>query len=221
VIDEVLRPLLSDDAIAYAAGSYSGATDPSHLNATYGGVSHPKYNQAVKGELKKFLKMNNITKTKTMTTEQMKEFVGLIENGLDANGKEHSVIGQFNSAIKSTVPKGTSVPTKMEDILEAGRKYMKTQRFRLLAAAAVLSGVLSDAVAGQVQSLDVMSDSGHFKQAIKALQDGDLDRAHRLLTGDSNSLYTEIMDKVNPHAALRFKKKMDEEFDRARRREYK
>ena len=109
----------------------------------------------------------------------------------------------------------------MEDVLAAGRKYMKTRRFRLLAAGAVLSGFLSDAVAAQIKSLDVMSDSGHYQQAIKALQDGDLDRAHWLLTGDKNSLYTEIMDRVDVYAALRFKKKMDEEFDRARMREYK
>src|SRR6202021_1691895 len=121
-------------------------------------------------------------KINKMTKEQMRDFVGLVENGLDAKGKPHPEIGPFNRAIKKMVPKGTSAPTKMDDVLAAGRKYMKTSRFRLLAAGAVLSGVLSDAVAAQVQSLDVMSDSGHYKQAIKALQDGDLDRAHRLLT---------------------------------------
>jgi outer membrane protein assembly factor BamD (BamD/ComL family) len=109
----------------------------------------------------------------------------------------------------------------MDDILAAGRKYLKHPRFRLLAAAAILSGVLSDAVASQVQSLDVTSESGHYKKAIQALHDGNLDRAYRLLTDDKNSLYTEIMDKVSPLAALRFKQKMDEEFDNARHREYK
>ena len=151
----------------------------------------------------------------------MAEFVDLIKSGRGADGEPNKLIGRFNRAIKTMVPKGSSAPTKMEDILAAGRKHMKTARFRLLAAAAVLSGVLSDAVAAQIKSLDVTSDSGHYQQAIKALQDGDLDRAHRLLTGDKNSLYTEIMDKVDVYAVLRFKKKMDEEFDRAPRREYK
>jgi hypothetical protein len=218
VTDDSIRPFLSDDAVAYAAGSYSGATDPDHNFGTYGGVRHRDYNRVVKEELKTFIKDNGIKK---MTKEQMRDFIGLIENGLDTHGEPHPVIGPFNRAVKSMVPKGTSTPTKMDDIVAAGRKYMKTQRFRLLAAGAVLSGFLSDAVAAQVQSLDVTSESGHFKRAIKALQDGDLNLARQQLIGDSNSLYTEIMDKVNPHAAYRFKKKMEQEFDNARNREYK
>ena len=218
ITDESIRPYLSDDAAAYAAGSYSGATDPDHGFKTYGGITHGDYNKEIKNELRKFIKDNRIKK---MTKEQMAEFIDLIKSGRGANGKPNGVIGKFNGAIKSMVPKGSSAPTKMDDILVAGRKYMKTQRFRLLAAAAVLSGFLSDAVAAQVQSLDVMSDSGHYKRAIKALQDGDLDRAHRLLTGDADSLYMEILHKVGPHAALTFKHDMDKEFDRARTREYK
>jgi hypothetical protein len=218
VFDKDIRPLLSDDAVHYALGSYSGATDPAHGFRKYGGVSHRDYNLAVKDELKNFLKTNKIKK---MTKEQMEQFIGLIKNGRGADGKPHTLIGQFNRAIKSAVPKGTAVPTKMDDILAAGRKYLKHPRFRLLAAAAILSGVLSDAVASQVQSLDVTSESGHYKKAIQALHDGNLDRAYRLLTDDKNSLYTEIMDKVSPLAALRFKQKMDEEFDNARHREYK
>ena len=52
VTDESIRPLLSDDAMAYAAGSYSGATEPGHRFGTYGGVSHDKYNAEVKNESK-------------------------------------------------------------------------------------------------------------------------------------------------------------------------
>ena len=39
------------------------------------------------------------------------------------------------------------MPSKMDEVLAAGRKYMKTSRFRLLAIGAVLSGILGEAVA--------------------------------------------------------------------------
>jgi hypothetical protein len=109
----------------------------------------------------------------------------------------------------------------MEDILTAGRKYMKTSRFRLLAAGAVISGVLSEVVEQQVNLLDVASTSGHYRRAMQALQDGDLDRARTLLIGDSDSLYMEILTRVGAHAALNFKKAMESVFESARSRDYK
>jgi len=42
-----IRLLLSDEAVQYAAGAYSGPTDPHHLGGTYGEVSHREYNRHV------------------------------------------------------------------------------------------------------------------------------------------------------------------------------
>ena len=218
VLDKEIRSLLSDEAVEYAMGAYSGRTDPPHRNATYGGLTHPQYNNLVKDELKEFIKQRKIKK---MTVAQMEEFTSLIVRGLDASGEPDRRIGAFNKAIRKALPKGTAAPKKMKDILAAGRKYLKSSRFRLLAAGAVVSGVLSEVVAQQANVLDVASKSGHYKRAMQALQDGDLARAHGLLTGDRDSLYMEILVRVGAQAALNFKTAMDKMFESARNREYK
>jgi hypothetical protein len=216
VFDSEILPLLTDETAAYAMGSYSGPTDPAHNYGTIGGVRHRDYNQIVKDQLKKFIDHRKIKK---MTPEQMEEFIDLINNGLDAFGEPHPQIAAFNNAIRKALPKGTSVPKKMEDIIAAGRKYMKHPRFKLLVAGAVISGLLGDVVAQQADVLDVASKSGHYGRAMQALQDGDLARAHALLVGDRDSLYMEILARVGAHAALNFKAAMDKVFESARDRD--
>ncbi len=108
----------------------------------------------------------------------------------------------------------------MEDIIAAGKKYMKQSRFRLMAMGAVLSSVLGEAVSAGTSALQVASETKHFPQAIEALQDGDIDKARRLLTGDRDSLYTEILTRIGPLSALNFKKAMDEVFEWARSGSY-
>ena len=46
-----IRSLLSDEAVQYAAGAYSGPTDPHHGNTTLAETTHPKYNANVKKEV--------------------------------------------------------------------------------------------------------------------------------------------------------------------------
>jgi hypothetical protein len=213
-----IRRLLSDDAIAYAMGAYSGPTDPAHGNGTYGGITHPEYNQKVNEQLKEFIKARKIKK---MTAEQMEEFVSLINNGLGANGKAHDEIAAFNKAIRATLPKGATASSKMEDILAAGRKYMKTSRFRLLAAGAVVSGLLGELLQKHVDALNVAAKSKHYQRALRALQDGDVAKAHALLTGDRDSLYMEILLQVGFQAAANFKIAMDKVFETAHNRVYK
>ncbi len=213
-----IRRYLSDEAAQYAAGAYSGPTDPHHGSTTLDEVTHHKYNADVKAELQKFIEQNKIKK---MTAAQMEEFVGLIENGLGADGKPHDFIGPYNKAIKGMLPKGTVRTSKLDDILAAGRKYMKHSRFRLLAAGAVVSGILGEVVAQQVKVLNVASSSGHYRQALRALQDGDLTKARNLLIGDHDSLYHEILAQVGAHAALNFKATVERVFANAQNREYK
>jgi hypothetical protein len=57
------------------------------------------------------------------------------------------------------LPKGTGTSSKLEDVLAAGRKYMKHSRFRLLAAGAVVSGILGEVVAAQAKVLHVAAKS--------------------------------------------------------------
>ncbi|MGD9721838.1 MAG: hypothetical protein AB7O59_11040 [Pirellulales bacterium] len=218
VFDPEIRPLLSDEAVEYAMGSYSGPTDPSHNYGTFGGVRHPDYNAAVKTELKKYMKLHKIKK---MTVEQMQDFIDLINSGRGANGTPHPQIAAFNNAIKRMVPKDIKVPKKVEDILAAGRKYMKHPRFRVFVAAAVISGVLSEAILKTTQLADLAGKSGHYRRAIKALEDGDLDRAKRLLIGDDDSLYMEILLRLDAKAALDFKKAIEKVFESARNAQYK
>ena len=197
-----IKPYLSDEAIQYAMGSYSGPTDPDHNYGVYGGVKHPDYNQYVKEELKLYIEKNSI---KQMTVEQMQDFIGLVNKGLDASGEPHPQIAAFNNAIKKAVAGGAKVPKKTEDILAAGRRYMKHSRFKVVALAAFLGGLLSEALGQSVQSLEVAATSSHYRRALKALQNGDLGTAQLSLIGESKSLYTEILDRVGHTAAADFK----------------
>ena len=197
-----IKPFLSDEAIQYAMGSYSGPTDPDHNYGTYGGVKHPDYNQHVKKELQLYIKKHSIKK---MSVEQMQDFIGLINKGLRANGKVHEEITAFNNAIRATVVDAAKVPTKTEDILASGRRYMKHPRFKLLAAGAIASGLLAEALGQSVEALKVAANSPHYRRALETLQAGDLAKAQRSLIGEDNSLYAEIQHRVSPHAALHFK----------------
>jgi hypothetical protein len=216
--DPDIRPYLSDEAVQYATGAYSGPTDPHHGNTTIDEVTHHRYSAEVRAELHKFIKQHKIKK---MTVAQMAEFTSLIENGFGADGRPHAFIGRYNKAIKAMLPKGAIRPNKLDDILAAGRKYMKHSRFRLLAAGAVVSGILGEVVAQQIKILNVASSSGLYRQALRALQDGDLSKARGLLIGDHDSLYHEILGQVGAHAALDFKATIERVFANAQDREYK
>ena len=133
-----------------------------------------------------------------------------MRNGLDINGHSHSVIAPYNDGIKKLLPK--NAPTKssaIDDVIAAGRKYMKQGRFRMLAAGTVVSGVLGEAVAAQAKILQVATDSGYYRRAVRELQNGNLDKRKSLLIGDDQSLYAEILDKVGPHAAIHYKRAME------------
>jgi hypothetical protein len=213
-----IRPFLSDEAVQYAAGAYSGPTSPHHGNRTYGDVAHPKYSAEVRKELRAFIDARGIKK---MTPKDMAEFTDLIKSGRGANGKPNKVIASFNKAIKGIVPKGTKPLTSMDEIMAAGAKRMKHSRFKLLAAGAVISGVLGEVIGQQVNVLDVAANSGHYRRALKALEEGDLSKAQSLLIGDGNSLYHEILGQVGAHAALNFKKTMERVFEMARNQDYR
>jgi hypothetical protein len=220
VQDKKIRPLLSDEAAQYAAGAYSGPTNPPHGNVTGGGIKHPEYSAEVKKQMERYIKDNKITTSKPMTKEQMKQFAEYMEKGLDARGNPHEVIGSYNNAIKKMLPKGAAgTSSKMDDVLAAGRKYMKHRGFQSIAAAAVLSNVVGEVVAGEIKGLQVMADSSYYKNALAALQRGDIGKAQNLLTGD-DSLYTEIITRVGATAALNFKRRIDEAFDAAQKRSY-
>jgi hypothetical protein len=97
---------------------------------------------------------------------------------------------------------------------------MKHPRFRLLAMGAVLAGILSETVTAASNVLEVAATTGHYRRAVDALQQGDIRKAHALLTGDRDSLYMEIMDRVGGHAALNFKTAVDKAFEREQHRPY-
>jgi hypothetical protein len=62
--------------------------------------------------------------------------------------------------------------------------------------------------------LEITANSRKYQAALKALQQGDLARAHNLLTGAGDSLYNEIVEKVGAHAGLNFKTAIDQIFER-------
>ncbi len=150
-----------------------------------------------------------------MTAAQMESFVSLIERGLGANGAENRTIGTFNKTIKGMVIKGKTGPRTMEDILAAGRRQISHPRFRLLAAAGVVSGILGEAVAAEAKVLDVAIKSDYYRRAIGQLKQGNLTNARNLLIGDDQSLYTEILGQVGFHAGQHFKQRMQRVFDYA------
>lgn len=217
-----IRPFLSDEAVAYAAGAYSGPTSPHHGNTTVDQITHHKYNKAVKTQLEVFIKNNKISVARKMTGAQMEEFTRLTTSGLDANGQPHEIIARYNRGINKLLPKGSAaVSRRFSDVLAAGQKYMKHSRFRLLAAGAVVSTIVGEVIAAQTGLLEVASSSGHFERAIQQLQSGNLGGARLLLIGDDKSLYSEIMGKVGAHAAIHFKRTMERVFADAANREYK
>lgn len=171
--------------------------------------------------MEEFIEANKISKTKKMTAAQMKRFSDLMQNGLDANGKPHPTIGSYNKAIKGMRPKGSvRKMNKLDDVLAAGRKYTKHARYRFLAAGAVVSGILGETVAAQAKILDVAANSGHYERALREPQNGNLDKAERLLIDDDRSLYAEILDRAGAHAALHFKRAMQKVFADAAKRDY-
>jgi len=109
VFDESIRPFLSDEAVEYAMGAYSGKTIPPHAGGTYGEVTHPTYSARVKEELKSYIKLKKIKK---MTLTQMEEFVGLMKNGQTAFGTPNREIAAFNKAIGGTIAKDATAPSK-------------------------------------------------------------------------------------------------------------
>ncbi len=117
-MDPDIRPSLSDEAVHYAFGSYSGPTDPKHLNGTYGGVSHPKYNAFVKEELEKYIELKKFSKQTKMSATDMEQFVDLIMSGKGASGeataKSRLSIGpckaRFGLALQCRIRWKTSLP---------------------------------------------------------------------------------------------------------------
>ncbi len=214
------RSFLSDDAVKYASGKYSGPTDPSHGNTTAEQIKHTKYSKEVETQLKEYMKENKITEKNPMTGRQMKKFADRIERRIGANGEEHEIIKRYNTKIKELVKKGAETANKYDDVLAAGQKYMKHARYRFLAAGAVLSGVLGEAVAAEAKILDVAAKTGHYERAIGALQRGDLNEARKQLLDDADSLYAEILVQVGAHAALNYKRAMEKAFEDAANRNY-
>lgn len=217
--DEI-RPYLSDKAAKYAAGVTSGELDPPHNAKAMNGVTHAEYNRAVKEELKSYIKLKKISAKKKMTARQMEKFAARIMNGLDAKGKPHPVIGPFNEGIKASVKTGVVPPKAMADVLKNGAKQMKLRGFQMLAAGVVISGMANQLVADEVAIANVAARSSNFKQAIVALQTGDLDEAQRLMVGDRDSFFHELIGKVSHLSALNFQRRMEKIFSEARARKY-
>lgn len=78
----------------------TGATTPSHLSGTYGGVTHPQYTEAVKKAFEEFMKKNGITSSNKMTPKQAKGFLKII-----INADQGSAISKFNRAVAAQVLK--------------------------------------------------------------------------------------------------------------------
>jgi hypothetical protein len=164
--------------------------------------------------------ITDIKKTQTLTGKEMEEFAKLLSEGKGASGAVNNEIKAFNDAIKATVKPGVKVPTKYDDIVEAGKKYMKNGRFRSLVMGGVLAGLLTEAVATQVKVLEVTAKSGHYKRAIEALEDGNIAYARSLLVSTNDSLYMEINAKVNATAAGNFRMLADKLFDDVANRKF-
>ena len=201
---------LTTEAKQYAAGAYTTPLDPQHCNKTYGGISHPKYNELVATEFKNFM----AGKSNKVTAAEMKEFIDNIKQGKGADGKIVPGIKSFNDAIKSDI-KDPPKPSKIKEIIESGKKYMQTNRFRLLAMAAVLAGALADVVVSHAQILSCTANSQNYRDALEALEQGDLNRARDKLIGENHSVYVDILGEAGAHPALNFRKAIEKAFERA------
>lgn len=88
----------------------------------------------------------------------------------------------------------------------------------MLAVGAMAAGLVGDALQKHVDALEVAGKSGHYRRAMRALEQGDIAKAHALMTGDADSLYLEILVKVGLQAATNFRIAMNKVFEIAHER---
>jgi len=80
--------------------------------------------------------------------------------------------------------------------------------------------VLSEVIQQQVKILEVTAGSHYYRRAVQSLEEGDVAKAHQLLTGAQDSLYVELVTRAGAHAALNFKTAMDKAFATASKKVY-
>ncbi len=216
--DPVIRRRLSKAAFHYAMGAYSGQTSPDHGYKTYGGVSHARYNQIVRENLMKYMIANNIRK---MSVEDMRTFTNQIIEGRGYDRKIDKNLKSFNDAIKNErleFLRGREdrilAKNDVDTLIKNGKNYLNNPRFFTTVAGAGLLAWANSAVADATGVLKVASESMYFQNAVKALNEGNLELAKVNLTGDQSdanfggakdSFHSELATKVGATAAETFK----------------
>ena len=211
--DPEIRPLLSDEAFSLGMGAYSGQTSPDHLFGTHGGVTHKEYNDTVKSGLQKFIKANG---NKQLTKDQMLDFVKYTMEGKTYTGKSmNPLLKKFNDAIRAERKcflnggqnRGfTKPPVTADDYVKRGNSFLKAKNIFKTMAGVLMAGWAQDALANQVNALNVAADSQYFRAGIKKLSEGDLNGAENEFFGQTgyDGLYGEINAQVSFSAAASF-----------------
>ena len=211
-----------------AAELVSGETFPPHNFGTYGGVSHKRYNELVREQLKEFMKIEGISAEKKMTTEQMQLFIERMRDGKLCNGKKPGRwskfrdIGKFNEAIKAEriVFEKTS-RTPQGYFLHIGGKHERGKWYRGFSgrfASAALLALIGEAL-GMANSIANAAGSdkqpNYYWLAVESLAKGDLEGANKYMVGGPTEggfggLVGYLSDNGDTHAALALKKWWDD-----------
>ena len=218
-----------------------------HRNGTYGGVTHPKYNDSVADEFERHF-AKQIREGKKISGQEMKDF---IDNKL-RNARRGTDIRKFNDAIEKQREKFTESkrrdnfpkdPSEMsvEELRDTGRQIEadkasyssrrqicpddvgkprkkaapKTSKIRHrlrkigqvaqkgLKNASKLSGPAAGAVVALISATATAAD-GPYQNALKAIDEGNVDLAQRILTDPNfnGGLIDKLIAEGNAHMAL-------------------
>jgi len=185
---------LSKKARAYIIGATSGPTNPAHGNKSFGQISHHRYSKEVDKEFRKFINLKlGAGGRRKLNEHQVAEFDDLLRSGKGANGRENEIIFKYNKGLQKVIIGGYKPRPSVQDVVKKGFAIGKQQRYRDFLKGAVILVALNELLPRQAGAGEIIAKSRHLPDALNALERGDLVEAERLLVGQNDSLYMELL----------------------------
>ena len=224
---EDFKDQMTNAAYEGALGGYSGQTSPNHNYGALGGVRHSRYNEVVRDMLTEAIASSPSSRFTVAEMDDFidkvkngKNLDGLFNNESTAYNDEvrrrrdDFIVENPNSkdppAIRREGRKAAKSQKARSEATAAQRRRERRQRGQMLAsqparvtglalAPALTSELATAAVQDATGGLAVASESENFKDAIDALQRGDLVAANESMIGNEASgddgLVSELVDE--------------------------
>ncbi|MFV0443117.1 MAG: hypothetical protein ACK5Q5_06070, partial [Planctomycetaceae bacterium] len=177
---------VSRGAVNLSQGTSTGNLGPGHPNVWGGkGCPHDMYNQAVERQFEDYMKKHGL---KRMNQAHMDRFIQdhLIKGDPVTTSKASAAdgrnIARFNSTADSyrTTDAFDHTKASARDRARRGAKYSPPSEWQKHGMSALSGAALAEILAG-VGALGTASGSPHLRNAMQALQDGDVVKAEREL----------------------------------------